>query len=239
MKTIFLEDFRNYGRKELNREIWNEEVGGHGFGNHELQYYTSDFQNCVLKSDGLHLCCRKEKKEKNHYTSARINTAHKFSFCYGTIEFSCKLPKSLGTWPAVWMMSDQILNHTPWPKCGEIDLLEHIGRLPDEAHFSLHCETNNNMLNNHLTFWTNIPALTSDFHTYKIVWKETGFTYFVDGIKVGSHNVPTNNNCHNWPYDQNYFFIINLAMGGYWPKDPAKDFSQEDFIIQYLKVTKE
>ena len=216
----------------LDESLWRRDTGGHGFGNKELQYYTKSDKNLYFDELGLHIRAIKEDYEQNHYTSSKI--VSRFSFQYGRIEFVAKIPTLLGTWPAVWMLGEEIKEKHNWPKCGEIDLLEAIGRMPRIAHVSLHDEEYNHVKGNHRTILLKLND--NEFHHFVYYWTKSGFACEIDGVHYDLFSAPKDRNIHNWNFDQPFFMIINLAIGGYFPGNPRDDFTSDEFIIKYLKI---
>lgn len=201
----------------LDESIWNFNTGGDGWGNNELQYYTQRPENVRVKDGCLEIEARKETYENREYTSARIYSKGKKSFLYGKMEARIKFPGGVGTWPAFWMMGES----GRWPKCGEIDIMEHVGYLDNRASFALHTQEKNGMngRNWHATQFFDYP-LSNDFHIYGVEWcqeEENGkdcIRFFVDGVeyatawetKIGDHD--------SWPFYTPHYFILNLAIGG-------------------------
>ena len=201
----------------LDETVWNYNIGGGGWGNNELQYYTNRQENIRLVNGCLEIEARKEKYDNRDYTSARIYSNGKKSFLYGKMEARIKFPGGVGTWPAFWMMGET----GGWPKCGEIDIMEHVGYLDNRASFALHTQEKNGMngRNWHATHFFDYP-LSNDFHVYGVEWcqeEENGkdcIRFFVDGVeyatawetKIGDHD--------SWPFYKPHYFILNLAIGG-------------------------
>ena len=122
---IFFEDYTNYHLNKVDTSNWSYVVAGHGFGNAEEQYYTDRLDNLFIDKEGLHIVAKKEEYMGRCYTSARISL--KKLFKYGKVSFKIKLPKLKGTWPAIWLLSEDIKTRHNWPECGEIDIMEFIG----------------------------------------------------------------------------------------------------------------
>ena len=206
-----------FNANALDESVWNYNTGGNGWGNNELQYYTNRPENIRLVNGCLEIEARKEKYENREYTSARIYSKGKKSFLYGKMEARIKFPGGKGTWPAFWMMGET----GGWPKCGEIDIMEHVGYLDNRASFALHTQEKNgtNGRNWHATHYFDYP-LSDDFHVYGVEWcqeEESGkdcIRFFVDGVeyatawetKMGDHD--------SWPFYKPHYFILNLAIGG-------------------------
>lgn len=201
----------------LDESVWGYNLGGGGWGNNELQYYTQRPENVRVKDGCLEIEARKETYENREYTSARIYSKGKKSFLYGKMEARIKFPGGVGTWPAFWMMGES----GGWPKCGEIDIMEHVGYLDNRASFALHTQEKNgsNGRNWHATHFFDDP-LSNDFHTYGVEWcqeEKDGkdcIHFLVDGeiyatvweTKIGDHD--------SWPFYKPHYFILNLAIGG-------------------------
>ena len=201
----------------LDESVWNYNTGGNGWGNNELQYYTNRQENIRVTNGCLEIEARKESYDNCEYTSARIYSKGKKSFQYGKMEARIKFPGGVGTWPAFWMMGET----GGWPKCGEIDIMEHVGYLDNRASFALHTQEKNGMngRNWHATHSFDYP-LSNDFHIYGVEWcqeEENGkdcIRFFVDGVeyatawenKIGDHD--------SWPFYIPHYFILNLAIGG-------------------------
>ena len=192
---------------------WDYNVGGHGWGNNEKQFYTrADTNNASVKKGILSIIARKETKEKSDYTSARLVTKNKAEFTYGRMEIRAKLPKGVGLWPAIWMLGADI-EKTGWPKCGEIDIMEHVGYRPDIVLGTVHTEAFNHMKNTHKGNETAIIDPYNSFHTYAIEWDAHKIVFFLDEVKYFQFD-----NVHKteaeWPFDKPFFFILNTAIGG-------------------------
>ncbi len=218
---------------QLDESIWNFELGNGcpnlcGWGNNELQVYTKN--NHFVKDGYLTIIA---KKVDGQYSSTRITTKSNKEFKYGRIETRAKLPIGKGIWPAFWMLGSNI-SEVGWPKCGEIDILEYIGKEPDVIFTSLHTQASHgNTIN---TKKTKIETIEEGFHIYAVDWNEQKMDFFVDEKLVYTFN-PQLKNEDIWPFDKNFFIIINMAIGGNFggPEVDNSIFPQE-FIIDYIKV---
>ena len=223
----------NFNSTTLDETVWNYELGNGcpnicGWGNNELQVYTKN--NHLIKEGNLVI---KALKDQNGYTSTRITTKDKKQFQYGRIEARAKLPLGLGLWPAFWMLGSNI-SEVGWPKCGEIDILEYVGREPNKVFTSLHTEdSHGNTIN---TKKTEIKKIEEGFHLYAIDWTKDKIEFFVDNQSVYTFS-PEIKNENTWPYNQPFYFIINVAVGGNFGGHNINDaiFPQE-FLIDYIKV---
>ena len=206
-----------FNGSKLNESVWNYNTGGGGWGNNESQYYTNRPENIRLVDGCLEIEARKEKYENREYTSARIYSKGKKSFLYGKMEARIKFPGGKGTWPAFWMMGES----GNWPKCGEIDIIEHIGSQDTRASFALHTQEKNgsNGRNWHGTHFFDNP-LSNDFHTYGVEWceeEENGkdcIRFTVDGEVYATVWESKIGDTVSWPFCQPHYFILNLAIGG-------------------------
>lgn len=223
----------NFNSPTLDETVWNYELGNGcpsicGWGNNELQVYTK--KNHFIKDGNLVI---KVEKEQSGYTSTRITTKDKKQFQYGRIEARAKLPLGKGIWPAFWMLGSNI-SEVGWPKCGEIDILEYVGREPNKVFTSLHTQDSyGNTIN---TKKTEIKEIEEGFHLYAIDWTKDKMEFFVDNQSVYIFS-PDIKNENTWPYNQPFYFIINVAVGGNFggPEVDEKIFPQE-FLIDYIKV---
>lgn len=219
------QDDPNYSGPRL---LWSDEFVGNKLDpaswtvetdirvNNELQAYK-DADNYEVKDGKLVITARKvnDNKQYGSYTSARIISYGKREFKYGRMEIRAKLPVGLGTWPAIWMLNSNIMKGTDWPLCGEIDIMEYVGFEPHKIHGSLHNKERNG--GNSLTGHTMIQT-EDDFHIYGLHWTADKIEFYVDDRTAPfyTYNVPANKTYNNWPYDEPFFFILNVAVGGDW-----------------------
>jgi len=210
-QLVWSDEFDQDGRP--NGAKWSYDIGGHGWGNQELQYYTDRLENARVEKGHLIVEARKEEFQENHYTSARLVTRGKADFTYGRFEVSAKLPTGHGNWPAIWMLGSSVASR-PWPACGEIDIMEHLGRNPGWVHGSTHSEKYYFKNGNQLTSLTYVPGLDQDFHRYALEWSPERIDFFVDDNKyLTVANEKTGRDA--WPFDEPEFLILNVALGGW------------------------
>ncbi|MEL7160024.1 MAG: glycoside hydrolase family 16 protein [Bacteroidota bacterium] len=217
----------------LDTASWNFELGDGcphlcGWGNNERQIYTTE--NHRLKDGYLTITAR---KESTRYTSTRITTKHKRTFRYGRVEARAKLPVGTGLWPAFWMLGQNI-DTVGWPRCGEIDILEYVGREPGEVFTSLHTQASHgNTVNTRKTRFGDIER---GFHRYAAEWTEEQIAFFVDDQLVYTFR-PEDRSEAVWPFDQPFYLLLNLAIGGNFGGPEVDDsvFPQE-YIIDYIRV---
>ena len=222
---LFTDDFEN---TFLNLNHWNYELGDGcpelcGWGNNEFQIYTKE--NVFIRDENLVI---KATKQGNKYYSGRITTKDKIEFQYGTVEVKAKLPTGTGVWPAIWMLGHDI-DDIFWPLCGEIDIMEYVGKTPGKIHTTLHTKDSYGQSIN--TKVTTIENIEDGFHIYKMNWDKNKIQFSVDDTIVYTFS-PANKNKINWPFDKPFYLILNLAIGGEFGGFEVYDniFPQE-FII--------
>ncbi|GET29860.1 family 16 glycosylhydrolase [Prolixibacter sp. SD074] len=219
----------NFDGNSLDTTSWNNRVMKPGTVNNELQRYT-DGKNVEVKDGKLFIEAR---HENNEYTSGRINTKGKHTFTYGIVKMRAKLPAGVGTWPALWMLGADI-KVVGWPACGELDIMEHVGKKPGYIHSSIH-----NPSGYGATPYTGIVEIQdpyTQFHIYSMEWTKDFITFYVDGKKV-YHYQPKDKNIKNWPFDKPFFLIFNIAIGGNMggPKVDNQCFPT-DMVVDWVKV---
>jgi glycerophosphoryl diester phosphodiesterase len=176
-KLVWSDEFNYNGLPDSSK--WNYETGGNGWGNNEKEYYTEkSLKNSFVKDGKLHIVGLKEDFENRNYTSARLTTYPKFSFQYGKVEVMAKLPKGKGTWPAIWMLPNNIRTKVePWPLCGEIDIMEEVGKDPNVIHTSLHTQLYNFWKHNQYTHFDTLNDVSNTFHLYGIEWSSKSIKF--------------------------------------------------------------
>lgn len=229
-----------FNGSQLNLNNWNYEIGtgGNGWGNNELEYYTSRPQNVFLSNGYLVIEARKESYHGSNYTSARITTQNKQQFTYGRIDIRAKLPVQTGMWPALWMLGSNI-SSVGWPQCGETDIMELIGKNPSRVVGSFHWKKSDG---SEATF-NNTHTLSSGdfsqkFHVFSLIWSKDSLQILVDDIPYVNAS-RTNLTDGIYPFDSPFFFIFNVAVGGNWPGPPdnTTQFPQRMFV-DYVRVFK-
>ena len=244
--TSFADEFSGRSGQTFDSSKWTAEVGGSGWGNEELQYYRDNIENARLDGKGNLAITAFKMDSKSHlpcwygkclYTSARLITKKKFEFKYGRIEARIKLPEGVGVWPAFWMLGNDI-DQVGWPGCGEIDILEFIGREPTKIYGTVHGPGYSGAKSIGGSTSTGAVRASADFHTYAIEWSEDEIRWFFDGKmyhRFSRADVPSGS---NWVFDHPFFIIINFAVGGKWPGSPdAKTKFPQSMLIDYVRVT--
>jgi len=198
----------NFDGSSLDTLAWNHETAQPGWVNNELQRYTKA-ENIELNKGELHIIA---KKENNEYTSGRINTKGKRAFTYGLVEMKAKIPQGTGTWPALWMLGQNI-DTVGWPACGELDIMEHVGKHPNFIHSTIH--NNSGYGSSPYTGILQITDPFNEFHIYGMEWTKEFIAFYIDG-KLVYHYQPDVKNMDTWPFDKPFFLIFNVAIGGDW-----------------------
>jgi beta-glucanase (GH16 family) len=246
---VWSDEFNGPAQSQPDPANWNYDTGNSGFGNQELETYCSWGSNAApcsaaapsayVGGDGyLHIVAR-AVGGKGVYTSARLKTQGLKSFKYGRIEARIQIPEGQGIWPAFWMLGDDI-STVHWPACGEIDIMENIGKEPSINHGSLH------MAGGDLTAKYALPAggkLGSGFHIYGILWEPGKIQFYLDTpANTYATFAPADLSATaHWPFDSGKFFVIlNVAVGGNWPGSPdlSSTFPQE-MLVDYVRVYRE
>ena len=233
-KLVWSDDFNYEGLPESSK--WNYDVGGNGWGNNELEYYThARKENARVENGNLVIEARKEDWEDKKYTSARLVTKGKGDWKYGKIEVRAKLPKGRGSWPAIWMLG----SNTPlnWPDDGEIDIMEHVGYDPGAIHASIHCKKYNHVIHTQKTAIIQVPDFAEKFHVYTLEWDADKISISVDDKKYFSF---TNEHTGypTWPFDQPMHLLLNIAVGGNWGGQKGVDDSifPIQMLVDYVRV---
>ena len=208
---------------------WGYDIGAGGWGNNESQYYTNRSDNAIVENGVLKIITKKESFQGSNYTSARLLSKDKFSIKYGKIEFRAKLPIGGGTWPALWMLGDNI-STVSWPACGEIDIMEHKGNELNKIHGTLHFPGRSGGNPDTTTVTPNTTA-TTEFHTYAIDWRSDFIKFYIDGTLFKTF---TNNS--SLPFNQKFFLIMNCAMGGTFGGTIDPNFVSSTFEVDYVRV---
>ncbi len=228
---VWSDEFDYEGLPEETK--WNYDTGGSGWGNHELQYYTSD-KNASVTEGNLVIEARKEEKEGMKYTSARLVSRDKGDWLYGKIEVRAKLPAGLGTWPAIWMLPTD-WEYGSWPASGEIDIMEHVGYNQNTIHASIHTQSYYHKINTQKTSTKYVEGVNEDFHVYSIEWLPDKILAFIDGEQYFSFEpgkITKEPTYKEWPFDKRMHLLLNIAVGGDW--GGAKGLDDSIFPVQML-----
>ncbi len=201
---VWKDDFRG---STLDTDNWSHELAEPGWVNNELQRYTNE--NIEISGGNLKIIAKNENKE---YTSARLITKGKQTFTYGIVEIKAKIPEGTGTWPAIWMLGQNI-DEIGWPLCGELDIMEHVGKRPNYIHSTVHNQSGYGASPYGGVLQTKDPF--KRFHVYGMEWTKDYVDFFLDG-KLVYHYQPEIKNENTWPFDKPFYIILNIAIGGNW-----------------------
>jgi beta-glucanase (GH16 family) len=216
-KLVWNDEFDYTGKPDPTK--WSYDIGARKWGNGETQFYT-DGANVEVKNGLMTLIGKVENYQDSPYTSCRMTTYGKREFQYGRIEVRAKVPTAKGSWPAIWMLPTEIKERkNPWPKCGEIDIMEHVTHLMDTFHVSLHSELYNHSIKTQRTFLKKIENFSKEFHTFGMDWTKDAIEFFLDGnsyAKFDRNQKGFETGHAGWPFDKPYYLILNIAIGGTW-----------------------
>ena len=226
-KAVFFDEFSVDGAPDSSK--WGYDLGNNnGWGNNEAQYYTNRTQNAVVSNGTLKINLIKEAYQGYNYTSARLLSKGKYSMKYGKVEIRAKIPSGGGTWPALWMLGDNI-DSVGWPACGEIDVMEHVGNQLNKIYGTLHYTGRSG--GNADGASVMISNATTEFHIYSMEWNESTIKIYVDNQLFFTYN-----NNPNSPFNQNFFFIMNVAMGGNFGGTIDPNVTNATMEVDYIRV---
>jgi beta-glucanase (GH16 family) len=237
------DEFNDVAGTKPNPQYWGYDLGGGGWGVTQLQVYTNTSANAA--TDGMgNLAITAIKDAQGNFTSARIKTQGKFEQAYGRFEMRAKVSTGNGMWPAFWMLGNNFNNPTPWPDCGEIDIMEVRGTAPYTTLGSLHGPGYSGMhpLTGHYSLPDGGPSLSDDFHVYAIEWETNVVRFYFDSNLYETRtpaDIPADAGATaHWVYDHPFFILINLAVGGRFPGPPDGTTFPQTMLIDYVRVYK-
>ncbi len=212
----------------INTSNWTFEVGGGGWGNNELQYYTNG-SNASIQNGILVIEARRESMGGYAYTSSRMITRGKREFTYGKIEARMAIPMGQGIWPAFWMLGSNI-GSVGWPACGETDIMEHINAT-NTVYGTIHWDTGG-----YASYGGSINTTPASYHVYTIEWTSSAIKWFVDGVQYHEANIANSINGTD-EFHRPFFIILNQAVGGNWPGSPTSSTPfPSRFYVDYVRV---
>ena len=225
LQLVWSDEFNTNGAP--NPSNWGYDLGDHGWGNNELQNYTSNLENAVVEDGVLKIVA---KADGTGYTSARLKSQGLQSFTYGKIEVRAKLPASQGTWPAIWMLGSNFTN-VGWPHCGEMDIMEQTGWDKNKVLGTFHWQ--DSASNSYAGYGeeTTASTSTSEFHLYTLEWTSDVIHVLYDDVTYVTF---TNNS--SLPFNADFFIILNIAMGGNLGGTVDPNFTQDTMEVDYVRV---
>jgi beta-glucanase (GH16 family) len=242
-KTVFLDEFDGADGALPDPTRWVFDTGGGGWGNQEREYYMNGVENAFQAGGMLHLVARAGAPASLRcwygectHTSARIKTKGRFAFTYGKLSARIQIPKGQGIWPAFWMLGTNI-DGVSWPSCGEIDVMEVIGKQPRVAHGTIHGPGYSGA-KGPTAGWSPARGEVGDaFHVFALDWEPRRLRFYVDGELYATRtpdDVPAG---ERWVFDHDHFILLNVAVGGGWPGDPDGSTSfPAEMLVDWVKV---
>jgi beta-glucanase (GH16 family) len=241
-RLVWSDEFNAPNGSPVDASKWVSETGGGGWGNSELEYYTSRLENASQQDGNLVIKVLQEKYTgkdgvTGNYSSARLKTLGKFSQAYGRFEARLKIPRGPGIWPAFWMLGDDI-DKSGWPACGEIDIMENIGKEPALVHGTIHGPGYSGA--NGIGAPYAVPGdqrFADNFHTFAVEWEPAAIRFYVDDHLYATRTPADLPQGTKWVYDHPFFLLLNVAIGGGWPGSPdASTVFPQTMLVDYVRV---
>ena len=233
-QLVWSEEFDKDGLPDSTK--WGYDVGGNGWGNNELEYYTNArSENARVVNGNLIIEVRKESFSGRNYTSARLLTKNKAQWTYGKFDIKAKLPKGTGMWPAIWLLSANDPLH--WPDDGELDIMEEVGFNQNVIYGTAHNKLYNGANGQQKGGNTLVPDADNAFHIYSLEWTTNQVVWSVDSVLYFTYADP-GLGFGGWPYANGFFMILNIAVGGNWGGQKGVDDSifPQQMVIDYVRV---
>lgn len=234
---VWADEFDYQGLPDSSRWAYDTEGNAWGWGNNELQHYTEGrSENALVKDGMLEITARKEAMGGKEYTSARLMTKGKGDWLYGRVVVRAKLPTGKGTWPAIWMLPTD-WKYGKWPHSGEIDIMEHVGYERDSIYATAHTGAYNHVLNTHKSKPLYVPDSEQVFHDYILEWEPEEYRVYVDDKHVFTFQ-NEGKTSEEWPFDQRFHLLLNLAVGGNWGGKHGVDpqVFPQTMLVDYVRV---
>jgi beta-glucanase (GH16 family) len=234
---IWEDDFLVDGKPDPSK--WSYDLGGHGWGNQELQNYTNSENNAYVKNGLLGITAIKENSGTNQYSSARLVSKNKGDFLYGRIEVRAKLPVGVGTWPAIWMLAtEQVYGNQYWPDNGEIDIMEHVGFDQDVVHGNVHTKAFNHGIGTNKGNKIGVPKASASFNVYAVNWFPNKIAFEINDKEYFVFKKNEEFSWEEWPFDRKFHVILNIAVGGAWggQKGVQDNIFPQTLEVDYVKV---
>ena len=236
-KLMWSDEFNQPDGSRPDPAKWSFETGGNGWGNNELEYYTDRTNNAVIADGKLVIQAQPENYGGKTITSARLLTKNKGAWTYGRFEARIKIPRGQGIWPAFWMLGTDVAS-AGWPTCGEVDIMENIGKEPGKVHGTVHGPGYSG--GDGIGGPFSLPdgaTFADDFHVYAVDCESNVITWFVDSqpyFRITPASLPKG---RAWVYNHPKFLLLNLAVGGGWPGYPDKTTTlPQQMVVDYVRV---
>lgn len=234
MELMWQDEFEG---SSIDMANWNHETGNNGWGNNELQNYTSSSANSYVSDGKLVIEAREESSGGSDYSSARMTTQGKQEFVFGRIDIRAKLPKGQGVWPALWSLGANF-GAVSWPACGEIDIMELVGHEPGKVHGTAHWGPEGQGFSNSYSDsfdLENGANFDEEFHVFSLIWNTNTMSFLVDDNQF--HTINSSNVSGNYPFNSPFFFIFNIAIGGNWPGNPdGTTVFPQRMYVDYIRI---
>jgi beta-glucanase (GH16 family) len=243
-KLVWRDEFNAPNGSPVDSTKWITETGGGGWGNNELEYYTARPANASQQNGNLVITVQQEKYTGTdgvirNYTSARLKTQGKFSQAYGRFEARIKIPRGQGIWPAFWMLGDDV-DKAGWPSCGEIDIMENVGKEPSLVHGTIHGPGYSGAKS--IGVPDALPGnqpFADDFHLFAVEWEPNEIRFYVDDQLYVTRTPAELPPGAKWVYDHPFFVLLNVAVGGDWPGNPDTSSTYpQTMLVDYVRVYK-
>ncbi|GIF52954.1 beta-glucanase (GH16 family) [Asanoa ferruginea] len=236
---VWSDEFNGPSGSAVDQSKWRFDIGGSGWGNNEQQYYTNSTRNAAMDGAGNLVITARRENPANYqchygtcqYTSARLLTAATFTRTYGRFEARMKIPRGQGIWPAFWMLGTPV----NWPTSGEIDIMENIGREPNQVHGTIHGPGYSGAEGIGAGYSIGQP-FADGFHTFAVDWSPNLLIWYVDGNEY-QRRTPADLGGDRWVFDHPFFMIMNVAVGGYWPGYPdGSSTYPQTMTVDYVRA---
>lgn len=234
-ELVWSDEFDTDGAPNSANWSYDLGIGNNGWGNNEAQFYTDRADNSYVDNGTLKIVAKRENLNGAQFTSARLKTQDKFEFTYGKIEVRAKLPTGGGTWPAIWLLGADFETNT-WPAAGEMDIMEHVGNNQDVIQAAVHSPSSFGNTQNKGDI--RINGVSEEFHVYELEWTADGLDFGVDGNVFYTYN-PSAKNADTYPFNKDFFIILNIAMGGDLGGAIDNAFTESAMEIDYVRVYQE
>jgi len=235
-RMVWNDEFDVNGLPDSNK--WSYDTSGNswGWGNEEAQWYNAgNIKNTEVKDGFLYISAIKEPTNGKDFSSGRIISKGKGDWLYGRAEIRAKVPGSRGIWPAIWMLSSDN-SYGIWPASGEIDIMEHVGFVPDTVYASTHCQSYYFKIGTQKTKGIYLPNCDNEFHTYAMEWDSEEISMYCDTIKYFTFK-NEHKSFKEWPFNKPFYLILNVAVGGTWGAVQGIDSTAypQEMIVDYVR----
>ncbi len=241
---VWSDEFDGPDGSGVDPSKWVFDIGtgpnGDGWGNNELEYYTDRLDNASIRGGNLVIKAQREKYVSSdgvvrNYTSARLKTKGKFSQAYGRIESRIKIPFGQGLWSAFWMLGDDI-DQVGWPECGEIDIMENVGKFPAVVFGTVH-GPGHGTIGMGGSYTLPSGRYADDFHVFAAEWEPEEVRFYMDGLLYATRTKSQIRPGWKWALDHPHFILLNVAVGGDWPGIPYPSTVMPQYmLVDYVRV---